>query len=350
MDGPRDRAVRSVQATLEKAGFYVTDTHAVRPTSFDLMARRDSKLVILKTLKNIDALDSAGAEQLRELSNLFGAEVVVIGQTSGGSELEPGVVYYRYGVPIVTEESLEEFLLHGVPPFLFSGPGGIFARIDGDRLRHLREDRDLSLGALASVAGVSRRTIQLYENGGGAEMEVVERLERYLGEPVARAIDLFRGILDASTQGRSGPRGARRDGNGAEDEAAPQSPEEPAPVPRRAPRTGDPLRDAVFRQLNGMGWDVIVTIRCPFDAFSRAGLRQGREFLLTGIGSLRSAQHRAEVLLGLARVAEGHAVFVVGEAGNRTTVEGVPLISTRELSRHRDRAGFLELIEERESW
>jgi putative transcriptional regulator len=347
MEGARDRSVSAIQAVLEKAGFFVTDTHSVRPTSFDLMARRDSTLVILKILKNIDALDSPEADRLRELSKLFGAQVLVIGQSSGATELEAGVVYYRYGVPIITEASLQEYLLEGVPPFLFSSPGGIFVRVDGGRLRELREGSNLSLGALASVAGVSRRTIQLYEGGAGAEVDVVERLERFLKEPIAEAIDLL-----SSLQG-STPRKVAAESSPSTSSTESESPKgsaSEATAPRRLARTGDPLRDGVFRQLDGMGWEVHVTIRCPFDAFTRGTPGGEKEFLLTGVGTLRSAQHRAEVLSGLARVAEGHAVFVVGEAAKHTTIEGVPVVTTQELRRTRARDEFFELVEERESW
>ncbi len=347
MEGARDRSVTAIQSVLEKAGFFVTDTHSVRPTSFDLMARRDSTLVILKILKNIDALDSPEAARLRELSKLFGAQVLVIGQSSGATELGPGVVYYRYGIPIITEASLEEYLLEGVPPFLFSSPGGIFVRVDGNRLRALRDASQLSLGALASVAGVSRRTIQLYEGGAGAEVDVVERLERFLKEPIAEAIDLF------STLEGTVPRKLVTEGSPTSSSAEKESSESRGPEvkgPHRPARTGDPLRDGVFRQLDGMGWEVHVTIRCPFDAFTRGTPGGEQEFLLTGVGTLRSAQHRAEVLLGLARVAEGHAVFVVGEAAKHTTIDGVPVVTTQELRRTRARDEFFELVEERESW
>ncbi|MGA7861518.1 MAG: helix-turn-helix domain-containing protein [Thermoplasmata archaeon] len=347
LEGARDRSVSAIQAVLEKAGFYVTDTHSVRPTSFDLMARRDSMLVILKILKNIDALDSPEADRLRELSKLFGAEVLVIGQSSGATELEPGVVYYRYGVPIITEASLEEYLLEGVPPFLFSSPGGIFVRVDGVRLRELREASNLSLGALASVAGVSRRTIQLYEGGAGAEVDVIERLERFLKHPIAEAIDLLSALQGVA------PRKLATDassGSSPMDGEAPKHGAPEAKASRRPARTGDPLRDGVFRQLDGMGWEVHVTVRCPFDAFTRGTPGGEKEFLLTGVGTLRSAQHRAEVLLGLARVAEGHAVFVVGDSVKHTTIDGVPVVTTEELRRTRARDEFFELVEGRESW
>ncbi len=339
MDRGRDRSIEHVRELLESAGFYVTDAHHVRPTSFDLLARRDSLLVILKVLKNIDALDPREAERLKDLGRLFPAAPLVVGRTSGSTQLEPGVVYSRYGVPIVVEESLRDYLLKGLPPFLFSSPGGIFARVDGARLRELRVLRGLSLGALAGIAGVSRRTIQLYEEGTGAEVDVIERLERFLGEPIALPLDLF--VAAGVDVSRRPPE---------EDEAESEPPRE-APGGGRGGElvsTGDPVRDSVFRQLDGMGWQVEITIRCPFDAFTRGAARNEEEILLTSVGTLRTAQHRAELLLQLARVAEGHALFVVRDLPTRRTIEGLPLLTVQELRRHRDRDELLELITERE--
>ena len=336
MDVPRERAIERVRELLESAGFYVSDAHSIRPTSFDLMARRDSLLLIIKILKNIDALDPGEAERLRALGALFPAVPILVGQASGATELQPGVVYNRHGIPILVEESLREYFLQGIPPFLFSSPGGIFVRIDGARLHALREQRALSLGALAGVAGVSRRTIQLYEEGTGAEVAVVQRLETYLGEPIAMPIDIF------PTPSR--PRAARDDR--AEEPQEEHLLEGPADS---VPRTGNPLRDGVLRQLDGMGWHVVVTIRCPFDAFTRGPVRTEDEIVLTSVGSLRAAQHRAEVLQQLARVAEGHALFVVRDDAPRRSIDGLVVLSVRELKRQRDPDELFETIVEREN-
>jgi putative transcriptional regulator len=351
LERPRERAIERVRDVLEHAGFFVSDAHAIRPTSFDLVARRDSLLLIVKVLKNIDALDPQEAARLRELGALFPAVPLVIGKTSGSAPLEPGVVYNRYGVPILVEESLADYVQKGLPPFLFSSPGGVFARIDGDRLRAAREARNLSLGALASIAGVSRRTIQLYEDGAGAEVQVVERLEQYIGEPIALAIDLFQ--LAMSGRIPTVPPPASTDERASKENAAPEHPAHaPAPAPpgNRAPaKTGDPVRDGVFRQLDDMGWQVVVTVRCPFDAFTSGPTRREEEVLLTSVGTLRTAQHRAEILQELARVIEGHAMFVVPDSSGGSSVGGLPLVTVRELSRHRDRDELVDLINERES-
>ena len=322
----RGNWIERIRSLLERAGFYVADTHGVRPSSFDLAARRDATLLLLKVLKNIDALDAEEARRLHELGALFPAVVLVIGQSSGVSELESGVVYTRYDVPIVNEETLKDYLEKGVPPYLYASPGGTFAPVDGARLRVLRSGRGLSLGGLASVAGVSRRAIPLYEDGAGAEVTVIERIEEYLGEPIVRPILLFEATL---------PRPGERT---EEEEPGPEVAER-----MRAP-SGDPWRDRVLCQLDDMGLDVTVTSRAPFDALARTP-----DILLAALGSLRTALHRAEVLHGLARVAEGHALFVVRERVHRPSIGGLAVLSDSELKRHRDPDELLDEIAEREA-
>jgi putative transcriptional regulator len=325
---PRDKRIERLRDLLERSGFYVTGTSGVRPSSFDLAARRDATLLLLKILKNIDALDPEEASRLLELGRVFPAVVLLVGERSGASDLESGVVYTRYGVPIVNEGTLQEYLEKAFPPFLYASPGGIFARIDGERLRFLRVTRGLSLGSLAAVGGVSRRAIQLYEEGQGAEASVVERIEAYLDAPIVIPIELF------------GPptRPPRR----APSEETKKGGKSPTTEPPRAP-TGDALRDGVFDQLDGMGLEVTVTIRAPFDAVARA-----REILLTGVGSLRAAAHRAEVLHGIARVAEGHAMFIVREDVHRPSIAGLPILNVKELRRLRGPDELLDDLTERE--
>lgn len=330
MPKTRERWIERIRESLERSGFYVAVTHGVRPSSFDIAARRDATLLLIKVLKNIDALDAEEARRLLDLGTLFPAIVLLVGLTSGASELEPGVVYTRYGVPIITEETLQEYLDKALPPFLYASPGGRFARIDGVRLRGLRLEQGLSLGTLAGIAGVSRRAIQLYEDGAGAEASVIERIEEHLGEPIVRPIDLFT------------PPPHTRPGQRTERSRTSDDAKTPA-TDRPLVSTGDPLRDGVLQQLEGMGLEVVVTVRAPFDAVGRTP-----EILLAAVGSLRSALHRAEVLQGLARVAEGHAMFVVRDGPHRSSIAGMAILTVTELKRHHDRDDLLEEIEERE--
>ena len=168
------------------------------------------------------------------------------------------------------------------------------------KVNRLRSKVDDLQGA-SGAAGVARRTIQLYEEGAGAEVTIVERLEHFLGEPIVQPIELFpplvpRGRATRPTTSKRGP-----SGKAVGDDGEPRAAEEDRLAGRPRP-TGDPLRDVVFRQLDGMGWEVVVTLRCPFDAFTRGPTPAEQEILLTTVGSLRSAQHRAEVLQQLENI------------------------------------------------
>lgn len=318
----RQEGVKQVCTILQRSGFFLYDLHNTRPSSFDLIARRDSTLLLIKVLKNIDALGPEEANRLRTQARLLHGTPLLVGHASGASSLTDGVLYSRYGIGIVTLTTLEDFLWEGIPPFLFSSPGGIFARLDSHRLRQAREQRGLSLGALADVAGVSRRTIQLYEQGGGADAEVVARLEAFLHVPLAAALDPFEeGTALLYRDSEDGP-----------------DPDRPA---------GTPVPAQVVSDLGENGWEVTLTIRTPFDALAREERPQPRDVLVMGVGPIETAPRRSLLLWQISRVAEGVSVFLVPDRRTRTDVEGVPLVTYQELGRHADPQELRELLRER---
>lgn len=329
----REEALVQVSELLRRAGFYLFDVHHVRPTPFDLIARRDSTLLLLKVLKNADALGPDDASLLRLVAQAMGAVPIVVGGTSGPHALESGILYSRHGVVILSLETLVEYLAEGIPPILVSGPGGKFARVDGRQLRRTREVRGLSLAAVADAAGVSRRTIQLYEEGAGADLSILDRLERFLAVQLAIPLDPF-------AEGVVGP----YRGSPEEDRPLP-SPPARGPTQRAASQRG-PLPPALAEELNERGWDLIITLRTPFDVLARDE-RHREERVLIGVGDLQSAERRSRLLFHVARVAEGESLFVVPDRRSRTNMEGVPLVSYQELRQHAGPEELRELLRER---
>ncbi len=321
---PRQETLERTADLLRKSGFYLLDLQTFRPRSFDLLGRRDSLLLLIKVLKNVDALGEEGAASLQNIAWMMRGFPLLVGTTSGSQPLENGVVYNRYGLCIMTFETMEDYLINGVPPFLFSSPGGIFARIDGRRLKALREEHLVSLGAVADAVGVSRRTIQLYEEGAGAEVEVVERLERFFGAPLATPINPF------------GDRGSGRARETSESEPGQEE-------------TTDRMTESVVAELGGQGWRVRLVSRGPFDALARPE-HHAAELLVMGVGDLENAARRARWLHDIARVAEGWSLFVVPELRSHESIEGTPLVAVNELKRRRDPESLFELIEERSDW
>ncbi len=309
----RDRVLEETRRGLAKTGFFLSRPHGERGLCFDFVARRDDNLLIVKVLQNVDALNKETAHELLEVARILEASPLVVGERSGTGSLEDGVIYTRFGVSILSRRTLGEFLEEGVPPFLYSAPGGLYVRLDADALRRLREERQVSLGTLADIAGVTRRTIQMYLEGMSATMEVAMRLEEFLNESLVMPVDPFALLAD------------------------------PAAREERLPQIEGFERE-MFERLERLGYRVLRTVRSPFDALSK----HEETTFLTGVGEAdRALERKAEVVSNLSRVVEKDSVMFVERARVRMSIRGVPVIAREELRRARDRDDVEEMISER---
>src|SRR3989475_313873 len=137
----RDRVLEETRRGLAKTGFFLSRPHGERGLCFDFVARRDDTLLIVKILQNVDALNKETAHELLEVARILEASPLVVGERSGTGSLEDGVIYTRFGVSILSRRTLGEFLEEGVPPFLYSAPGGLYVRLDADALRRALQGR-----------------------------------------------------------------------------------------------------------------------------------------------------------------------------------------------------------------
>ena len=309
----REQLIEDVRESLAKTGFFLSDRHGERGLCFDLVARRDEVLLIVKVLQNVDALTKDTADELRVIARTLRGAPVVVGNRSGAGPLEDGVVYSRFGVAIVSGQTLRDFFEEGVPPFIYSGPGGIYVRLDAEVLRRIHDRAQISLGQLADIAGVSRRTIQMYLEGMSASIEVARRLEAFLEEPVVLPADPFTFV---ETQER--------------------------PVPSLARL--QTLERELFERLMRLGFDVLPTVRSPFDAFTQ----HDETTLLTGVeGADAKLERKAAVVSNIGRVVERDAVLFVQKRTVRVSIEGLPVIAREELRKARSRDAVEDLIAER---
>ncbi len=311
----RDELIDQVRETLAKTGFFLSQKHEERGLSFDFVARRDDILLIVKVLQNVDALNQATADELKVIARALTGAPLVIGDRTGAGLLEEGVVYTRFDVPILSRKTFGDFLEEGVPPFIYSGPGGLYVKLDLEALRRIRDARQLSLGGLAEMAGVSRRTIQMYLEGMSATIEVAARLEELLGEPLVKPMDPFVLLVQAREILRP-------------------------PMPASL----ESFERELFTRLERLGYDVAPTVRSPFDALTR----HEHTTLLTGVvPSDTTLQKKALILSNIGRVVEKDGVLFVERRSVRTTVEGLPVIAREELRKARTRGSVEDLIEER---
>jgi putative transcriptional regulator len=301
---------------LNDAGFTVSDRCAIRPKSFDVAARRGRDLLLLKVLANVDAFDDATGLEMRRLGEYLNATPVVVGLRTRDEELEPGVVYFRHGVPVLSPDTAMELFVEGMPPLIYAAPGGLYVNIDGEVLRDEREERDWSLGRLANELGVSRRTVSKYEDGMNASVEVALELEDMFGGDLTSPVDVLEGVDEVR-----------------EGEPTPEDPE---------PEDDD---ERIVTVLTRAGFEVHPTVRAPFKTVSED--EDSEANVLTGHSAFtKAAKKRARIMSSIGQVARTRSVYFVDEA-KRESVDGTGIVEREELEDIDDPDELRDLIRER---
>ena len=310
----RDDLISETRKVLSKCNFLTSDPTHMRSISFDVVARREKTILFIKVLQNIDAFTKGNSDELKTLANVLGGSPMVIGTHSGSSKIENGVVYSRFGIPIVSLDTFKDYFLDDMPPLIFAAPGGFYVHIDGDKLRNVRADRNISLGTLAHEVGVSRRTIRMYEEGMGAVIDAALRLEEFLEEPI---------ILPSNPLTYS------------------KEVDEQKLIPDRMEKFG---KDVFFR-LSDLGYEVHRTYRCPFEALTE----DKKNMFLTSIENQNNTMRikRARVVTNVSKIVDKDAVIFVNKQIIKENIEGTPLITFGELSKINEPEKVLQLIEER---
>ena len=313
----RTKLLGEIIETLNKAGFYVSDLCNMRPIGFDLVARRDNSLLIIKVLTNIDAFSEDVAKELRVLSVLLKGCPLLIGERSGTGLLQNDVVYDRFGIQAITSETLRNHLLEGMSLNVYAAPGGLYVNLDTEKLSKLRQEQNVSLGSFARSVKVSRRTVRMYEEGMNARVEVASRIEEFLGSNVVLPID----VLKTPTMEKRKITEIRGD--------------------------SERLRDferEIFTLLKHVGYKITPMERCPFEAVSQ----DKEKILLTCVHKYdKKLLKKAHIVSSISKITEKHAFLITDKEVSKTNIEGTPLIVKKELKKIREPEEVLELIIER---
>jgi putative transcriptional regulator len=313
----RAELLGEVIETLTNAGFYVSDLCSMRPIGFDLVARRDNSLLIIKVLTNIDAMSESVAHELRTLSILLKGCPLLVGEHSGTGKLEEDVLYDRFGIQAITSETLKAHLLEGMPLQVYAAPGGLYVNLDREKIIRIRQEQNLSLGSFARSLKVSRRTVQMYEDGMNASIEVALRIEDLLGTNVTIPIDILR-YKQSEKRIKTGS------------------------VETQGFRE---FQREIFSILEHVGYKVVPLERCPFEAVSK----DKKKILLTCVDRYdKKLLKKAKVVSSISNITEKHAVLITDKnVVHKTNIEGTPLLVKKELKKARDPEEILDLIIER---
>lgn len=308
---PRNETVTDLHGMLLRAGFAASDPKDLVHSGFDIVARRDQIILVIKAVTNANSLNEEMLAGMRTLANAVRGSAILIALKSGTEPVEDGVVYTRAGIPMISMGTLRDLIEDGIPPIVYAASGGFYVEVDSEVLRKAREG-GLSLGDIAEMAGVTRRTIKMYEDGMSAKLDVALRIEKGLGKELIVPLDPL------SCRGADGSSGHPEEFHG--------------------------LAGEIFLRLSHIGYNVNPAARCPFDGVAT----DSDVVLLAGVDQKKPGlDRRAKAISVLSRVLEKHSVIFVDRLGERLNLEGTPLICTSELQKARDRKKVMDLIEER---
>jgi len=191
----RAEMLNAAESVLKTAGFEVSEKCSARPSCFCLVARKGAQLTLLNVQPDLGNISQRDASELKTIASCFLGTSLFVGDKTREKPLEDDTVYTRYNVYAVTPKTLEDVVSRRMLPLIEAGPGGCFVQLNGDAVRKRRQKLELSVGKLAELLGISRRTLYGYERGmAKASVSATFNLEWILGIPVVKPIDIFQAV------------------------------------------------------------------------------------------------------------------------------------------------------------
>ncbi|MCL7474751.1 MAG: transcriptional regulator [ANME-2 cluster archaeon] len=317
----KEKLINQAIVILQKSGHTISDRCNIRPRSFDIAAGNDDVLLLIKVLSNVDGLKEDTAQEMLQLSEYLDGTPLVIGEKSRDHSLESGVVYYRYGIPAINIDTLYDYFVEEVPPIVYAAPGGLYVNVDGHVLHEMRLYSNLSIGALASELGVSRRSISKYEEDGmDMSVDMVMRLEEMFNQAIAIAID-FLNVDNKALKKRTNP---------VETEP------------------GISIRSI----LSSLDMDVMPVSQAPFNAVSfehtNSSKNKNMPIILTGFSDYTSAMvKRAKLMSSISEVTKAQSMFIVNGVCKTECVDNTVLLKKSEIEEMEDFNDLISFIYEK---
>jgi putative transcriptional regulator len=298
--------VVSIESLLRETGFTVSQTCCSRPSCFDFAARKGETVVFIKLQPDIGSLSASDSEELRTISESVLASSILIGEKTREKPLEEDTVYSRYGILAVTSKTFESIVARKVSPLIQAGPGGYYVEVQGEAIKRRRQELGLSVGEVAEIVGVSRRTLYGYERGlAKASVAVAYNMIYALGIPVGRPVNVF-----------EKPKARRKCFLGK----------------AKSVLARNRLLQRVFRKL--ARYNIITVNRAPFDFV--ISVPEERMRIIGGVAGdgEHGLSRRVDEILSVSRVVRAHPILI--SAGQTLSNKDINCIYSRELSKFKE--------------
>jgi len=300
----REEMVNAAESVLKTAGFKISKRCSSRPSCFCLVARKGADLTFIKVQPDLGKITLRDSLELTTISSCVSATPLFIGDKSRDKQLEDDTVYTRYDIYAVTPKTLEDVVASKMLPLVEAGPGGYYARLDGETIRNRRIKLGLSVGKLAEQLRISRRTLYGYERGmAKASVSAAYNLEWMLGIPLVKPIDIFK----------------------------PVPPNVGFFATAKRLITRNRFLQTVLKRLILCNFKVAATTRAPFDFIAQPP--NGNVNIIGGVTHRRerNIDLRAEEILSISDIIDAQPLFITD--GKLVPYSDIPVIHSEELQK-----------------
>ena len=185
----KNKIIDKLAVFLLKDGFTVK---TLTRTCFDLLARRDDKILLIKVLEDANAMSKEYTDAMNLVSSYIGAVSIIISEKAG-NKLEDNVLYTRFDLYTLNFNTFVNSIKNKFP-FVRRTQAGFTISIAGNKLKRKREEKGYSLNYLSKKVGVTSRMIDKYEKGN-SEITISKAMKIYniFGPNVFNEINIFSG-------------------------------------------------------------------------------------------------------------------------------------------------------------
>ncbi|TFG07875.1 MAG: helix-turn-helix domain-containing protein [Promethearchaeota archaeon] len=189
--------LHDIESIFKKQNFeLLTFHHAENKKSkfcFDFLVKKSNLFYLVKVFPNIDNLNESVIENIKVLCQLLNCKPILIGIKNRYHNLEDNTIYIRDDLPFISVKTLFKILNDDIYPYYLSRKGGKVVFLNGDLMKTLREQKNISRRKLSEKLGVTKRTLCSYENENlRPSQEIAEELLDTLQEKtIFKKINVF---------------------------------------------------------------------------------------------------------------------------------------------------------------
>ena len=285
---------------------------------FDGIVDEGATRIAIKISITINNIETHALEELSRICPILKCTPLIIGERTRKRDLQDGVVHTRGSIPAITLETLRRLLEERIFPLIVAKKGGIYAIVNGQKLKEAREALHFSRGDVADEMGLSRRAVYEYERGTiSPTIDVALRLEKLLKANLIEPINPLKLDSVSKTSGTTSEIVGKQ----------------------------TQLAKKALEMLSRLGFQSTLTNESPFDMLTSLRKQVLLSYLKHPLE--RFDEERLIFLAKLADVLDEEPAIITSDRSSVETINGIPVVYLKELLAIEDPKEFITLIRNR---